>query len=66
MFGYSPPGFRNVGYGVLREYALVKYDHMLKVPDNISLKDASCFPATGNNYYYSFRIIYILLCFSNF
>ena len=40
-------GIRDLGRGVLREYALIKYDHMAKIPQNISLKDASCFPATG-------------------
>ena len=42
-------GFRDLGNGVLREYALVKYDHTMKVPDHISLKDAACFPATGQS-----------------
>jgi NADPH:quinone reductase-like Zn-dependent oxidoreductase len=46
---------------VLREYVLVKHEHMVKVPDNISLKDAACFPATGINYHYSLRIKYCLM-----
>jgi len=46
---------------VLREYVLAKYDHIVKVPDNIPLKDAACFPATGINHYYSLRIIYFLM-----
>ncbi|CAF1002022.1 unnamed protein product [Didymodactylos carnosus] len=51
VFGIGPIGFRNVGHGVLREYILAKHDHMTKVPDNISLKDAACFPATGYTAY---------------
>ena len=65
MFGISPPGFRNVGRGVLREYILAKHDHIIKVPNNISLKEASCFLATGSNHHCIFRILYILV-FSNF
>lgn len=42
-------GIRDLGNGVLREYALVKYDHIIKVPENVSLKDAACFPATGRS-----------------
>jgi NADPH:quinone reductase-like Zn-dependent oxidoreductase len=51
VFGVSCPGFRDVGRGVLREYVLIKHDDMVKVPDNISLKDAACFPATGINHH---------------
>jgi NADPH:quinone reductase-like Zn-dependent oxidoreductase len=47
--------------GVLREYVLAKYDHMVKVPDNISLKDAACFPATGINDHEALRIIYFFM-----
>ena len=61
MFGVCPPGFRDVGRGVLREYVLVKHDHMVKVPDNISLKDAACFPVAGIHHHYFLRIIYFLM-----
>jgi alcohol dehydrogenase len=63
VFGIGPSGFLEIGQGVLREYILVKYDHMVKVPDNISLKDAACFPITGINHHYSHRIIYFLMLF---
>ncbi len=61
MFGICPPGFRDVGRGVLREYVLVKHDDIIKVPDNISLKDASCFPCAGINHHYFLLIIYFLM-----
>ncbi|CAF1187274.1 unnamed protein product [Adineta steineri] len=47
VFGIGPTSFREIAQGVLCEYALVKRDHIVKVPDNISFKDAACFPITG-------------------
>lgn len=58
MFGICPPGFRNVGRGVLREYILVKHDDIFKVPDNISLKDAACLPCAGIHHHYFLHLIY--------
>ncbi|CAF0796975.1 unnamed protein product [Adineta steineri] len=51
VFGIGPTGIRDITQGVLREYVLAKRDHIVKVPDNISLKDASCFTATGYTAY---------------
>ncbi|CAF0796886.1 unnamed protein product [Adineta steineri] len=51
--GTGPTGIRDITQGVLREYVLAKRDHIIKVPDNISLKDASCFTAT----------VYTVYCF---
>ena len=47
VFGIGPTGIRDISNGVLREYILVKQDHMVKVPENLSLREASCFPCTG-------------------
>lgn len=47
VLGIGPEGIRDISCGVLREYILVKQKHIVKVPNNISLKAASCFPVTG-------------------
>jgi NADPH:quinone reductase-like Zn-dependent oxidoreductase len=46
VFGLCPPRFGDFRRGALREYVLAAHDHIFKMPDNISLKDAACFPAT--------------------
>ncbi|CAF4039143.1 unnamed protein product, partial [Adineta steineri] len=51
VFGIGPTGIRDITQGVLREYVLAKRDHIVKVPQHISLKDASCFTATGYTAY---------------
>lgn len=47
VFGIAFDGIRSISRGVLREYILIKQNHIVKVPDYISLKEASCFPGTG-------------------
>ncbi|CAF1053582.1 unnamed protein product [Adineta ricciae] len=47
VFGMGPTAFREIGRGVLCEYALIKQDSLVKVPDDISMKDAACFPVAG-------------------
>ncbi|CAF1053601.1 unnamed protein product [Adineta ricciae] len=48
VFGMGPTAFREIGRGVLCEYALIKQDSLVKVPDDISMKDAACFPVAGS------------------
>eukprot|EP00026_Physarum_polycephalum_P010601 Phypoly_transcript_10768.p1 GENE.Phypoly_transcript_10768~~Phypoly_transcript_10768.p1 ORF type:complete len:354 (+),score=52.08 Phypoly_transcript_10768:202-1263(+) len=55
VFGAVPPWFFNVGNGVLREYVLIKYDHLARVPDNISLCDAASLVATGITVHYMMK-----------
>jgi NADPH:quinone reductase-like Zn-dependent oxidoreductase len=60
-----PPGFGNLGRGVLRQYILVKHDNIIKVPDHISLKDAAFFMTTCMRIITLF-VQYVFLCSSNF
>lgn len=55
VFGIAFEGIRKISRGVLREYILIKENRLVKVPDNISLKEASCFPGTGIITYYTIR-----------
>ena len=48
VFGMGPTAFREITRGVLSEYALIKQDSLVKVPDNISMKDAACLPSSGS------------------
>lgn len=61
VFGVRLVGFQDADRGVLREYVLIKQNFMVKVPDNISLKEASCFPVTGINHHYYLHIMYFLI-----
>ncbi|UJR08752.1 hypothetical protein I4U23_013009 [Adineta vaga] len=51
VFGMGPSTFRDLRRGVLCEYILIRQDHLVKVPDHISLKDAACLTVTGYTAY---------------
>eukprot|EP00026_Physarum_polycephalum_P009782 Phypoly_transcript_09918.p1 GENE.Phypoly_transcript_09918~~Phypoly_transcript_09918.p1 ORF type:complete len:271 (+),score=31.27 Phypoly_transcript_09918:95-907(+) len=47
VFGAALPAFANTGNGVMREYVLIKYDRLARVPYNISMSDAASLTAAG-------------------
>eukprot|EP01112_Ceratiomyxa_fruticulosa_P021248 TRINITY_DN740_c0_g1_i2.p1 TRINITY_DN740_c0_g1~~TRINITY_DN740_c0_g1_i2.p1 ORF type:complete len:387 (-),score=79.07 TRINITY_DN740_c0_g1_i2:110-1270(-) len=52
VFGFTPMWFGNFAGNGLSEYLLIKQEYIVKVPDHLSLRDASCFSASAVTAYF--------------